>query len=315
MVTARGSIRQGFRLVRRSRGAVFILFAANLLLAALAGLPIYHGILNFTSHSLISRHLLTGFSYNWYTDFVFHNGGAIRQYAQIIVVLGLIAMPVNAILAGGVLARFHRVQEPFRLAVFFGDCRRYAWRMLFLVLIALFGYWAIFRFILVELGRRVDRLTIYWVNDRSAFTAHLVVGLLVLLALVFINLVIDFAKVRMVLTDSGVLESFLAALGFSLFRIRRAVVVYAVPALCGILLLVIYRLATPWHMLHIAMGDTSKNVSETATILVALFVGQQLVMFGRYWFRVATWASEWSFYAGMRTRNKPPEQSGNQAAA
>ncbi len=315
MVTARTSIRQGFRLARRSRGAIFILFAANLVLAAIAGLPVYHGILNFTSHSLMSRNLLTGFSYNWFTDFVFNNRGAVAQYAQIIMVLGLIAMPVNAVLAGGVLARFQRPKEPFRLGGFFRDCGRYAWRMLWLMVIALFGYWAIFRFILAELGGRVDRLTLYWMNDRSAFVAHLGVGLLVLLALVFVNLVIDFARVRMVLTDSGVLESVPAALGFSLFRIRRAVVVYAIPALCGLVLLVIYRLLMPWHILHVALGDTSKQYYETALVLAALFIGQQLVMFGRYWFRVATWASEWSFYAGMRAPAKPPEESGNQAAA
>ncbi len=315
MVTARGSIRQGFSLARRSRAAAFILFAANLLLAAIAGLPVYHGILNFTSHSLISRHLLTGFSYNWFTDFVFNNRGAIAQYAQIIMVLGLIAMPVNAVLAGGVLARFLRPKEPFRLGGFFRDCGRYSWRMLWLMVIALFGYWAIFRFILAELGGRVDRLTLYWMNDRSAFVAHLGVGLLVLLALVFVNLVIDFAKVRMVLTDSGVLESVPAALGFCLFRIRRAVVVYAIPALCGLALLVIYRLLIPWHILHVALGDTSKQYYETALVLAALFFGQQLVMFGRYWFRVATWASEWSFYADMRAAARPPAEPSNQAAA
>ena len=31
-----------------------------------------------------------------------------------------------------------------------------------------------------------------------------------------------------------------------------------------------------------------------------LFIGQQLVMFGRYWFRVAGWASAWSSYSGSR---------------
>ena len=315
MLTARASIRQGIRLARRSRAAVFILFAANLLLAAIAGLPVYHGILNFTSHSLISRQLLTGFSYNWLIDFVFNNRGAVAQYAQIIMVLGLIAMPVNAVLAGGVLARFLHPKEPFRLGGFFRDCGHYAWRMLWLVVIALFGYWAIFRFILTELGGRVDRLTLYWMNDRSAFVAHLGVGLLVLLALVFVNLVLDFAKVRMVLTDSGVLESVPAALGFSLYRIRRAVVVYAIPALCGLALLLIYRLIMPWHILHLALGDTSKKYYETALVLGALFIGQQLVMFGRYWFRVATWASEWSFYAALRAAAKPPEEPSNQATA
>jgi hypothetical protein len=315
MVTARASIRQGFRLARRAKSAVFILFTANLLLAAVAGLPIYQGMINFTSHSLMGRKLLTGFSYNWFTDFIFNSRGEIGQYAQFIMVMGLIAMPVNAILAGGVLTRFQRPKERVHLGTFFRDCGRYAWRMLWLMILALFAYWAVFRFVLAGLGGKVDRLTLYWMNDRSAYVPHLGVGLLVLMALVFVNLVVDFAKVRIVLADSGVLESFLAALGFSIFRIKRAVVVYAGPALCGIGLLGIYRLVTPWHLIRAALGDTTKVSYETSVVLAALFVGQQLVMFGRYWFRVATWGSEWSFYAGVRAPAKPPEESGNQAAA
>ncbi|HEV2246226.1 MAG TPA: hypothetical protein VGW37_06205, partial [Terriglobia bacterium] len=67
------AVRQGFRLIRRARSAVWILFAANMLLAVVAALPIYHGILKFTSHSLMSRNLLTGFSVDWLTDFAFNN--------------------------------------------------------------------------------------------------------------------------------------------------------------------------------------------------------------------------------------------------
>ena len=92
-------------------------------------------------------------------------------------------------------------------------------------------------------------------------------------------------------------------------------VVYAIPALCGLALLGVYRVLMPWPILHVALGDTSKDSYETALVLGALFLGQQLIMFGRYYFRVATWASEWSFYAGMRAPAKTPEESSNQAAA
>lgn len=311
MLSARESIRQGFRLARRARSAAFMLFAANLFLAVVAGLPIYQGMLNFTSHSQMSRKLLTGFSYNWLVDFLFNNRSSVEVYAQFIMILGLIALPVNAILAGGVLARFQRQQERFRLGTFFRDCGRYAWRMLWLMLFALLAYWVIFRYVLAGLGGYVDRTTLYWMNDRSAFVAHLVVGIVVLLALAFVNLVIDFAQVRIVFGEgSGAVESFLAALGFCIGRLSRAAAVYAFPSLLGIAMLGIYRLVTPWHMIHLALGNTSKTSYEVAIVLAALFVGQQLVMFFRYWFRVATWASEWSFFASTRPPAKAPESTG-----
>ena len=316
MVTARRAVRQGFRLARRARSAVWVLFAANMLIAIIAGLPIFHGILDFTSHSLTSRKLLTGFSVDWFTDFVFSNHGAFEQYAQFIMVLGLIALPVNAVLAGGVLGRFQRLEERFRLGTFFRDCGRYAWRMLWLMVIALVGYWAVFRFVNSGLGKIVDQTTLYWTNDRSAFVAHLCVGVLVLLALAFVNLVIEFAQVRIVFGEgSGVVEAFLASLGFCIGRLPKAIIVYAIPSLCGLALLGIYRLVTPWQMIHAALGDPARAYYDAWLVLALLFIGQQLVMFGRYWFRVATWAGEWSFFAGTRAPAKPPDESTEQATA
>jgi hypothetical protein len=314
MVSARTAIRQGFRLMRRARSAVWVLFAANMLLAIVAGLPIYQGILNFTSHSLVSRNLLTGFSVDWFTDFAFNNSGPLEQYAQFIMVMGLIAMPVNAILAGGVLGRFQRLQERSRLGTFFRDCGRYAWRMLWLMLIALACYWVVFRFVNAGLGKLVDKATLYWMNDRSAFVAHLAVGVLVLLSLAFVNMVIEFAQIRIVYGEgSGFVESFLASLGFCIGRLPRVIVVYTIPSLGGIALLGIYRLVTPWHIIHVALGDGAQASSEALLVLGLLFIGQQLVMFGRYWFRVATWASEWSFFASTRSPAKPTDQSGERA--
>ena len=313
MVSARTAIRQGLRLAHRSRSAVWVLLVANLFLAAIATLPIYQGMLNFTSHSFMSRKLLTGFPVDWLTDFAFNNRGAFEHYAQFIMVMGLIALPVNAILAGGVLARFQRHQERFRLGAFFRDCGRYAWRMLWLMLIALFFYWVVFRFVSSGLGRMVDQATLYWMNDRSAFVVHLGVGIVVLLSLAFVNLVIDFAQVRIVFGEgSSFLEAFLASLGFCLGRLPRAIIVYAIPSLCGIVLLAIYRLVTPWHIIHSSLGDATRNSYEALLVLALLFIGQQLVMFGRYWFRVATWASEWSFFASTRAPVPVPDESDEQ---
>lgn len=316
MVNARTAIRQGLRIARRSRSAVWMLFMANLLLAAVAGLPIFQGIVNFTSHSLMSQKLLTGFSVDWLKDFVFNSHGAFEQYAQFIVVMGLIALPVNAILAGGVLGRFQRQQERFRLGTFFRDCGRYAWRMLWLMVIALAAYWVVFRFVHAGLGRMVNQATLFWSNDRTAFVVHLAMGVLVLLSLAFVNMVIDFAQVRIVFGEgAGFIEAFLASLGFCIGRLPRAIVVYAIPSLGGLALLGVYRLVMPWHLIHAALGDGTKTSYESLMVLGLLFIGQQIVMFGRYWFRVATWGSEWSFFASTRAPATPPEESDEQEAA
>jgi hypothetical protein len=109
----------------------------------------------------------------------------------------------------------------------------------------------------------------------------------------------DFARVRLVLEEgTGVVQAFLASLGFSLGRLRGAIGVYVVPSFMGLALLGVYRLLFPWGFVNATIGG-GPHIHELLA-LAGLFVVQQAVMFGRYWFRVATWASEWSYYSRTR---------------
>jgi hypothetical protein len=298
---SRTALREGFSLAWRSRSVVWILLLANLGLAALAALPIYQGILRFTSHSLMSETLASGFSPDWLTDFAFNSPGSLGRYAEVILWFGLVAIPVNSLLAGGVLGRFLLPDQKYSTRDFFRNTRRYAWRMLWLMVVGMVCYWTIFRVVNQGLGHRADRWTEDWLSDRSVFWVKLGVTLLVLAGLAFVNLVLDYARVKLV-SDEGtsVLEAFLAAIGFSLGRLRRAATVYALPSLGGIALLAIYRLVVPWSAVNATGGAGSLQQYREPFVLALLFLGQQIIMFGRYWFRVATWASEWNFYSSTR---------------
>jgi hypothetical protein len=298
---AREALKQGFRLARRTRQAVWVLLLANLGLAALAALPIYRGILRFTGHSLMSSRLAAGFSVDWLTDFSFNSPGSLGRYALWIGLLALLAIPMNSVLSGGVLARFRHPEQNYSLGDFFRNTCRYASRLLWLAVVGLVCYWLVFWALNQGLGGRVDRWTRYWLDDRPVFWAKLGVVALVLVGLGFVNLVMDFARVKLVMEDgTGVLQAFLASLGFSIGRFRRAFIVYALPALGGLALLAVYRLVVPWHAVNATGIAGSLEQYREPFVLALLFLGQQLVMFGRYWFRVATWASEWSLYAGTR---------------
>jgi len=297
------ALKQGFTLARRFRSVVWIIFLINLGLAALAALPIYRGILRFTGHSLMSQTLLYGFSSEWLTDFIFNSPGSTDRYAAMIGLVGLLAIPVNTLLAGGVLGRLRRPPEQMTsLGDFFRDTARFAWRLLRLMLISLVCYWIVFRLLNQGLGDLAEKWTRQWESERLVFWVQLVPTILTLLALAFANLVIDFARVRLVLEDGpSAAEAFLASLGFSVSRLRKVLVVWAVPMLCGLALLVLYRLLLPWSFFNapISPGGPWVQYREPLT-LALLFIIQQAVMFGRYWFRVATWASEWAYYSGSK---------------
>ncbi len=290
-MTVGAAIRQGLSLARQMGSAVWVLFLTNLGLAALAGLPIYQGIQRFTGQSLMSQALAYGFPADWLTDFSINWPGSLERYAKVITLMGLLSLPLNTLLAGGVLARFRAPDQTFSLGDFFRDTVRYAWRLIRLMAIGLICYWIIFRLLNQGLANVVDKWTRDWQDDRPVFFLRLAVLLLVLVGLGLVNLVMDFARVKLLMDDgSSAAEAFLASLGFSLGRLRQAVIVYAFPSLCGIALLCVYRLVVPWSKIY------------TPLTVSMLFIVQQAVMFGRYWFRVATWASEWSYYAAMRSK-------------
>jgi hypothetical protein len=279
---------------------VAILFLANLALAALAGFPIYRGIQRFTGLSLMGRELARGFSVDWLTDFTFNNPGSFDGYATVIVCLGLVSLVLNSVLAGGVLARFKALELKYSLADFFGRTGHYAWRLLRLLVIGLICYWIVFKLVNEKLGQWVDGRTGNWADDRGVFCARLAVSLLLVVGLGFVNLVMDYARVRLVLEEgTGAIQAFLAALGFSLGRLRRAIGVYVVPSICGLAVLGLYRLLFPWEFINATIAGGAHVRVPLA--LAGLFVVQQLVIFARYWFRVATWASEWAFYSSART--------------
>jgi hypothetical protein len=295
MMTSGTAIRQGLSLARRARTGVWILFFANLGLAVMASYPIYWGVRAFTGHSAMSEDLATGFSFDWLTDFTVNNPGSLERYATAIVIFGLLSILAQSVLAGGVVASF---REPsFHTAGdFFRDCRRYGWRLVRLTIIGLISYWIVFRLLNQSLGSLANRWTRQWLDDRPVFWIKLVPSVLTLLGLIFVNLVMDFARVRLVMEEgASAIEAFLASLGFSLIRLRRAIVIYAVPSLCGIALLGLYLLVWP-RAAHVASVPSGGHVRQPLA-LALLFIGQQVIMLARYWFRVAAWGGEWTYYS------------------
>lgn len=323
-MTSGAALKQGFRLARKIRSAVWVLFFVNLGLAALAAAPIYRGILGFTGHSLMSRELARGLPMDWLTDFAFNSAGSFERYAEIIAIIGLVTIPVNAVLAGGVLARLRDPEQSFSLGGFFRDATRYAWRLLRLMFIGLICYWLLFRLLNQGLGNLIDARTGDWQSDRSVFWVQLGAGVLLLLCLGFVNLVVDYARVKLVREDgSSAAWAFLASLGFCLRRLPSAVTVYIVPTLAGVVLLGLYWLVVPWSAINTTGGEGAWGLHREPLVVALLFIGQQIVMFGRYWFRVAAWAGEWSYYSGTRRgpeaavseATPPPVPTEGQAAA
>src|SRR5215831_17287317 len=98
-MTSTAAVKQGFALARRAGPAVWTMFLTSLVLAAVAAWPIYHGMVGFTGHSLMSRTLRTGFSPDWLTDWSANYPGTLDRYGTIIAALGILSIFIDAVFA------------------------------------------------------------------------------------------------------------------------------------------------------------------------------------------------------------------------
>jgi hypothetical protein len=300
-MTSGVAIRQGLKLARRMQPAVWVLFLVNLGLAALAALPIYRGVLRFTGHSLMSQALSQGLPLDWLTDFGFNSRGSFDRYAELIALFGLLAIPINTVLAGGVLTWLREPDRGFSIGQFARDTARYAWRLLRLMAIGLVLYWLVFRVLHQGLGDWIETRTADWQSDRTVFWIRLGAGILLVACLGLLNLVIDYARVKLVQEDgSSAAWAFLSSLGFCFRRLPGAATVYIVPMFASLALLGLYWLVVPWSFINAPEAAQGLARYREPLAVAILFIGQQVVMFGRYWLRVAAWAGEWSYISAPR---------------
>ena len=207
-------------------------------------------------------------------------------------------------LTGGILDRFARGRV-VRAAGFFAASGAYFVRLIRLGVVMIASYWVLFRYLHPLLFTRVyDHYTRNMTAEREGFALR--VGLYALFALVLftVNLIFDFAKVRLVVEDR---RSVISALGASMrFLRRRPFRAFGLYLLNGIGFLLVLRL---WF-------DAAPQAWESVTW--AFFV-TQVYLLARIWLRLVFMASEVVFFQGELAHAgytaRPPHLWPNSAAA
>jgi hypothetical protein len=149
-------------------------------------------------------------------------------------------------LSGGILDRYAR-QRPTRAHGFFAACGVFFWRFLRLGIVAGAVYWALFTYVhpwllddayewlIVDVSQ--ERIALLW-----RFGLYVVFGA----ALVAVNIVVDYAKVRLVVEDRrSAIGALSAALGFLARSPGRAFGLYALNGVIFLGLLAVWALIDP----------------------------------------------------------------------
>jgi hypothetical protein len=272
------------------------------LAAALAGMLADH-----LGHSLAADRAAAGINYDWWQEFSSQAVGLGRTFVPAIIGFAaplknlsdlldgeappaVIAGAAGAAIilwtffAGGILDRFAR-QRATRTAAFFSACGVFFFRFLRLGLFAAAVYFLLFRYVHEWLFEDLyPALTRDVTVERDAFALRAGLYLVFGAALVLVNLVFDYAKVRAVVEDRrSMLGALVAGLRFVLRHPGATLGLYAATGLLFLAVLAAYAVAAP--------GVWAPGWSLAGGLLVG-----QLYVLARLVVKLLFWASETALF-------------------
>lgn len=259
----------GLMRVKRAPWLVIGVWVSTLLVATPLALLLQDQISTHLGSSMVAQAAADGVNFDWWNEFLAQTSGigatfvpAILGFAAVVKNLSTVAdqeslptviavavalqMALSLFLAGGILDRLAR-DHNVGAGAFFSACGVYFVRFIRLALIAAALYWVLFGPYYAWLFHGLyPALTAEMTAERTAFFIR--VGLYAAFAapVLFVNLLIDYAKIRAVVEDR---RSMIGALAAGWRFIRRhpgaALGLYLVNTLLFLLVIAAYYIAAP----------------------------------------------------------------------
>ena len=294
------AVRSGLDRARRAPAVVFGTLALTLFVSIPLAIALRGMLEAHLGASLAADSALRGANYEWWQEFQAQATGLGTTFLPSIIGFGAVLLNISSLLdnlplattiagataawlvlwsflAGGVLDRLAR-NRPTRARGFFGACGAHAGGLIRLGLIALAVYAALFAWLHPLLfDRLLARATHETTVERTAFFARVGMYALFGLLLLLVNLVIDYARVRLVVEDRrSAIGAVIASIRFVRANAGAAAGVYLVNALLFLVLLALYALAAP---------------GASAPGLLILLAGEVYIL-ARHYLKLAFYGSE-----------------------
>jgi hypothetical protein len=307
-VSVAGALREG---ARRVNGA-WVVLAGLVVVTLLVALPlslVLRGLIAAQlGTSAVADRVAAGVDYGWWQEFeaqatglattfvpsiigfgaVLQNLGALLDRAP---VAGPIAAAIGAwlvvwtFLSGGVIDRLAR-NRPTRASGFFAACGVHFWRLLRLGIVALAGYALLFGGLHpILFDDLYPRLTADVTVERTAFLVRTALYVVFGGVLILLNLVVDYARIRLVVEDR---RSALGAIAASVRFVLRRPGTIGLYLLNGVLfagLAALYALADP--------GAPGSGIRLWLTLGLG-----ELYIVARQYLKLLFYASETAYFQG-----------------
>lgn len=259
----------GARRVWRAPAILAGVYLLILIATTLPGLVVREDIGSSLGSSAEADTMLSGVNLEWWDQFGESASGLSRSFSPTIIGFGAplnnlsrlldngslpfavvavagACMLVWLLLTGGILDRFAR-NRATRGHAFFGACGVYFPRLLRLAILGLAGYWLLFAYVHGWLFDRLWNAVTHDVTvERTAFILRLALYAVFGALLVCWNVVVDYARIRLVVEDRhSSLGALLAAWRFVIQAPAAVGGLYLLNGSCFVVVLALYALAAP----------------------------------------------------------------------
>lgn len=276
---------QGFITANRNVRMVIYLWLVNFLFSLMIITPFYLLLNKEFSRSLVGDTMTEKFDLTWLGDIVFKYKDIHEALLGWLAVGGIIYLLFHIFLNGGVIGRIVEQRERISLGNFFSDCGKFFWRFFRVFLISLIVY----AFIIGIIYKLISSLFKLWTKNASTEWPLIISSNLKFLILIFLfyttRMFFDYVRIRLVVEDS---RRTIAAtiLNFSFIgkRFFKALFLYFLVGMAGIIFSLVYF-------------GVSKILPSSASVVVIVFIWQQLYILSRMWVKILFFSTEYHFLA------------------
>ena len=281
----KSSLKKGIIMARSNLGISIALFFINLLVAAMLTLPLYWKLMTELSKSLMGRVLLEGFSYSWLAEFKFNDPSFIKTMGTVILPIGVLYIFLWSVLSGGILETFKPGGEGRGVRRFSYGMAKHLFPFLRLTILSSIVYLLAYWLLMIKTGDWLKDLVKDSLYPQIGFAADVGPALTTIGVVLFFDMVFDYARIKRVI--DGFPSVILAIVGSFRFCLRN---------LPGTAALYVFLLLLSGILITVYLTIYTIVPQNELFWIIALFLLQEVFMFGRIFIRVVTYSSQMEYY-------------------
>ena len=305
---------KGFKNTGKLTRMIILLLVINLAFSLVLAVPMYHSLKGSFGNSLSGDRMAEGFDYLWWEEYrddaqglekTFNPSiigkGAILNNLEgliqlrvfdlppVILIFGLLYIILHAFLAGGILSVFRKGDAKFSLKDFFQGAGSFFFRFVLLMLLSWMFFLIIGQGVKGSLDSILDGVRETAFSEVTPFYLGLGFSAVVFFLFLFIQMVFDYGRIKVVLEDSpNVLTSAAGAFGFVFRHLGSTLGLFYLLFLVQIVFTLIYILV-------------QGVIPQSSFLGVALaFLFQQIFIFGLIWIRCWLYSSQMELYRYLK---------------